>query len=67
MGYNKVPSFAKIEAEYDALSKEKAKYEKDYKSDKARIAELSSVKKKVEQFLEKDVQRNKTKTKEELD
>ena len=67
MDYPEVPHPKKIEMEMAENSKDLVTLNSSYSSEKAEVAKLTSIKKNIDKFMENDISRVKTKTKEELD
>ena len=67
MDYPEVPHPKKLEKEMAENSKDLVTLNSSYSSEKAEVAKLTSIKKNIDKFMENDISRVKTKTKEELD
>lgn len=67
MGYDKIPSFKTLKSEYDTLASQCQELKAEYKKEKSQIAQYSSLKKNLEQFLAKDKHLTKQKKRDGLD
>ena len=63
MGYDKVPHPKKLEKEMAENVKALATLNSSYSSEKAEVAQLNSVKKNIDKFMENDISRVKANTK----